>query len=429
MNRRHFLNGLSLAATGLLLPVGRSTWAAVNTADAPTQKKLIVIMLRGAVDGLSIVAPYSEAEYYRSRSSIAIPKPGQTDGLIDLDGHFGMHPALAPLQPLWQEKKLAFVHASGSPDTTRSHFDAQDYLESGTPGRKSTQDGWMNRLLQDLPGTATPTRGVSIGPVLPRIYAGTASVANIANGQAATRPTMVDQPRIADAFAQMYAGDDKASRAFQEAKSTRKEVMASLDPNQINGGMSGGMNSEMSKEQIAANNGAPLPNGFPDDAARLALLMRNDPRVQLAFADLGGWDTHANQGAGKGQLANRLQPLSLGLSVMAQRLGPVFDDTTIVVMSEFGRTVRQNGNGGTDHGHGNVMWVLGGKVNGGMVHGDWPGLADRSLYEGRDVAVTTDFRSVLAQIGEQHLRLPDAQLERVFPLMPNQTASLHLIRA
>jgi uncharacterized protein (DUF1501 family) len=177
----------------------------------------------------------------------------------------------------------------------------------------------------------------------------------------------------------------------------------------------------------AADRGAPLPNGFPDDAARLAGLMRNDPKIQLAFVALGGWDTHANQGAAGGQLANRLAPLGQGLAVLAERLGPLFDDTVIVVMSEFGRTARENGNGGTDHGHGNVMWVMGGKVRGGKVYGDWEGVGDTKLNEGRDLPVTTDFRSVLAQISEEHLMLGDQRLEQVFPAMPQKRAGFRLV--
>ncbi|HEX8786870.1 MAG TPA: DUF1501 domain-containing protein, partial [Telluria sp.] len=184
-----------------------------------------------------------------------------------------------------------------------------------------------------------------------------------------------------------------------------------------------------SPQMLAADRGAPLPNGFPDDAARLATLMRNDPKIQLAFVALGGWDTHANQGAGTGQLANRLAPLGQGLAVLADRLGPMFDDTVVLVMSEFGRTARENGNGGTDHGHGNVMWVLGGKVNGGKVYGEWEGVADGALNEGRDLPVTTDFRTVLAQVAERHLRLDDKRLGKVFPGIPQAQAGFGLIKA
>ncbi|TFW10316.1 DUF1501 domain-containing protein, partial [Oxalobacteraceae bacterium OM1] len=384
-----------------VLPIGRHAWAALGD-PAAAQRKLIVIMLRGAVDGLNVVAPVGDADYARLRPTIALAPPGRDGGALALDGYFGLHPALSALAPLWQARKLAFVHAAGSPDPTRSHFDAQDYLESGTPGRKSTADGWMNRLVDALPGPAAPTRAVSIGPVMPRILSGRAAAINMASGAAATRPGLLDRPQVGDAFGALYGdGNDNMAAAFRQAQSARKEMLSSLD-----------------QEMQMANNGAPLPNGFPDDAARLATLMRRDARVQFAFMALGGWDTHANQGAATGQLANRLQPLGDGLAVLAERLGPLFEDTAIVVMSEFGRTVRQNGNGGTDHGHGNAMWLLGGTVAGGKVYGDWQGLSEARLHEGRDVPVTTDFRSVLAQVAERHLRLGDRRLERVFPGMP-----------
>jgi len=390
-----------MAAGTVLLPFGRQAWAAAAPDGVPTKNKMIVVMLRGAVDGLSVVAPHADANYYRLRPAIAVPRPGQENGAIDLDGYFGLNTALSAMQPLWQEGKLAFVHASGSPDPTRSHFDAQDYLESGTPGRKATPDGWMNRMLGSLPGPVTPTRAVAIGPLMPRILSGRTEASNIASGAAGSRPTALDRPQVGDAFDKLYSGNDKYSKAYQQSQQTHQEVMISLDD-----------------EMEAASNGAPLPNGFPDDAERLAKLMRKDANIQLAFLAVGGWDTHANQGTVKGQLANRLNPLGLGLANLAQQLGPMFDDTTIVVMSEFGRTAKQNGNNGTDHGHGNVMWVMGGKVNGGKVYGDWQGMEERNLHEGRDLPVTTDFRQVLAQIGERHLRLPDAKLAHVFPDFP-----------
>jgi uncharacterized protein (DUF1501 family) len=409
MKRREFLN--ALAAASVMVPVGRSAWAA--TSDNPTGRKLVVVMLRGAVDGLNVVAPVGDENYLRLRPTIGLAAPGSDGGAINLDGYFGMHPALASLQPLWQEKKLAFVHASGSPDGTRSHFDAQDYMESATPGRKSTPDGWMNRLVAQLPGTSTPSRLLGIGPVMPRILSGSAAAINLPNGAAGTRANVLDRPAIGAAFDQLYASDARFGRAYQDGKNAHKEVMEAAE----------------SREMQAADRGAPLPNGFPDDAARLATLMRNDPKIQLAFVALGGWDTHTNQGAGSGQLANRLAPLGQGLAVLAQRLGPLFEDTTIVVMSEFGRTAHENGNGGTDHGHGNVMWVLGGRVNGGKVYGDWPGLGDSALNEGRDLAVTTDFRSVLAQVADRHMRLGDKALAQVFPAMPQKSAGFELIRA
>ncbi|MYM89910.1 DUF1501 domain-containing protein [Rugamonas sp. FT82W] len=415
MQRRDFLNALA-AGAGLTIPLGRHAWAA--TAATPntdaTGRKLIVVMLRGAVDGLNVVAPVADANYARLRPTIALGRPGEDNGALNLDGYFGLHPALAPLLPLWEQKKLAFIHASGSPDATRSHFDAQDYMESATPGVKSTADGWMNRLVATLPGTTTPTRALSIGPTMPRILSGHAAAVNLANGAAGTKANVLDRPAVGKAFDQLYADNARFGAAYQQGQDAHREVMDAAAGKMAGGGMGGAMSAEMQ----AANGGAPLPNGFPDDAARLAALMRNDPHIQLAFVALGGWDTHASQGAARGQLANRLQPLGQGLAVLAQRLGPLFEQTTIVVMSEFGRTARENGNGGTDHGHGNAMWVLGGGVKGGKVLGDWRGVGDAELNEGRDLPVTTDFRTVLATIAERHLRLDDKQLVQVFPSMP-----------
>jgi len=409
MQRRSFLNSLAVGAS-LIVPVGRNAWAA--TVDNPTRKKLIVIMLRGAVDGLNVVAPVADQNYLRLRPTIGLGMPGTEGGAIDLDGYFGLHPALSMLQPLWQQKKLAFVHASGSPDPSRSHFDAQDYMESGTPGRKNTPDGWMNRLVTVLPGASTPSRALSIGPVMPRILAGTAAAVNLPTGKSGAKANVLDRPAIGKAFDQMYAGHEGFQAAYMDGKNAHKEIL----------------DASMGSEKQMADGGAPLPNGFPDDAAHLAKLMRNNPRMQLAFVALGGWDTHANQGAGKGQLANRLAPLGQGLAVLAERLGPMFNDTTIVVMSEFGRTARENGNGGTDHGHGNVMWLLGGGVAGGKVHGDWRGVGDAALNEGRDLPVTTDFRSVLAQVCERHLLLSDQNLSRIFQDMPARAAGLNVMR-
>jgi uncharacterized protein (DUF1501 family) len=405
MLRRHWIQAGALAAGMPLLALGHSAWAALHGAapDAAAQRRLVVVFMRGAVDGLSVVAPYADAEYVAARPGIALMRPGSDNAAIDLDGYFGLHPALAPLMPWWQRGQLGFVHASGSPDPTRSHFDAQDYMESATPGRKSTAEGWLNRLLGVLPQQASPNRAVSVGPVLPRIFAGTQAVANLSSGASAAKPTLLDKPQVGSAFDRLYAGDDRLARAYQASRESHRDVMASLEQ------------GDVESEMMAANNGAALPNGFTADAARLARLMRNDPRVQLAFMAVGGWDTHAAQGAGTGQLANRLRPLGQGLAALADGLGPALQQTVIVVMSEFGRTVRQNGNGGTDHGHGNVMWLLGGSVAGGRVHGRWPGLDSAALYEGRDLAVTTDFRAVLASVAALHLQLNDGQLSAVFP--------------
>jgi uncharacterized protein (DUF1501 family) len=419
MDRRAFLQALSWGGTASLVSTCNA-WALVSPSHAASTRRLIVVFMRGAVDGLSLVVPYNETNYYRQRSTIAIGKPGSANGTIDLDGQFGLHPALAPLIRFWKEGSLAFVHAAGSPDPTRSHFDGQDNIESGTPGNKATQDGWLNRLEGAIPATeeirSAPTRAVSIGSLLPRIFKGRNSVATIASGATAERPTVLDRPSVRRAFEAVYGDDTRMGSMFANYVAARSDVVAAIE--------------QANPEMMAANNGAASTYAFATDATRLGTFMRRDSRVQLGFLAVSGWDTHASQGdASSGQLTNLLSPFARGMSALARSLGPVYADTTIAVISEFGRTVAQNGNAGTDHGYGNVMWLMGGPVAGGKVHGEWPGLDDAALHEGRDLEVVTDYRTVLAQICARHLRLSDADLSRVFPDMPRQAKSLQLIKA
>jgi uncharacterized protein (DUF1501 family) len=387
-----------MAGGAVVAPVLGPIWAA--RADTAPQR-LIVVMLRGAVDGLNVVVPYGEAAYYEARPTIAIQKPGAENGGVALDDHFALHPSLAALMPLWNDKKLAFIHAAGSPDPSRSHFDAQQFIENGTPGRAVTPDGWLNRLLAALPGLRSPTDALAIGPTLPFILKGPIGVANLPLGPRAAQPMAIDKPEIASAFDKLYAGAGRQSEVYRQGREARTQLVA-----------------DMSAEQEMADNGAPPADSFPAIAGRLAQLMVQDRHIRLAFASLGGWDTHVNQGNHTGQLANRLKPLGDGLAALAQGLGQDWNDTVVVVISEFGRTVRENGNAGTDHGHGNAIWLAGGRVNGGKVYGDWPGLAVAQLYQGRDLAVTTDYRHPLAMILERHLRLNDAALAKIFPGMP-----------
>lgn len=405
LDRRDFLRRAALlGATGVVM-LGPGAWAARALAGDSSRKRLVVVFMRGAVDGLNVVVPYGEPKYYDARPTLAIARAGGEGAVIDLDGFFGLHPALASLEPQWRDGTLAFVHACGSPDPTRSHFDAQDYMESGTPGVKSTADGWMNRVLAVMPGTPAPTEALSLGASVPRILSGRMPVANIALGRAAARPMPLDRPVIETAFDRLYRGSDPLSHAYQQGRAARASLMVELE-----------------QDMTAANNGAPSPDGFSGDTGRLAHLIARDPSIRLAFLALGGWDTHVNQGSSKGQLANHLKSLGDGLASFAAALGPHYHDTVVVVISEFGRTVRENGNAGTDHGHGNVMWVMGGPVRGRKVYGAWPGLSTQQLYQERDLAVTTDFREPIANVLRAHMGLGDTKIDRVFPGRPRSTA-------
>ena len=407
MKRRNFLIQTGIFSATALTAIGAHTWVAKSATQKDNPQRLIVIFLRGAVDGLSVAVPQFEPLYYEMRSRIAIPRVGQPEGVLDLDGKFGLHPGLADMMPFWKQGNLAFVHASGSPEPTRSHFDAQDYMETGTPGVKRTTDGWMNRLLEVL-SVRSPIQAINVGSTTPRILSGEMSVATLATGRKATRRLPIDRPQIAAAFDKLYDADDVLSQTYRQGKIAREALM-----------------EDLTTEMEMANNGAPLPNGFPRDAQRLARLMVKDPRIELAFMGLGGWDTHINQGGSKGQLARKLNKLGQGLATLIQGLGGIYQNTTILVMSEFGRTVAENGNGGTDHGHGNVMWIMGGKVRGGKIYGEWPGLAKNQLYQGRDLAITTDFRDVVASVLIKHMNLNDEQLDRVLPdHLPKQKLDL-----
>ncbi|BAY16824.1 twin-arginine translocation pathway signal [Nostoc sp. HK-01] len=407
MKRRDFLIQAGLFSTTAIASVSCDTWVVHSATNKSDRQRLIVILMRGGADGLNIVVPYTEPAYYQARPKIALAKPGQEKGVFDLDGHFGLHPALAPIMPLWQQGNLAFVHAAGSPDPSRSHFDAQFYMEIGIPGNQRISEGWMNRLLGAI-SNKTPIQAVSLGSTKPRILNGLMPVANIGSGRNADKPISLDRPKVGAAFDRLYSGNDVLSQTYHQGRVARAALM-----------------NDFAQEMKMANNGAPSPDVFVGDAQRLGKLMAKDPKIELGFMSLGGWDTHINQGSDRGYLAKSLGSLGKGLAALVQNLGPAYQNTVILVMSEFGRTLRENGNGGTDHGHGNVMWVLGGKVRGGKVYGEWPGLDTAALYEKRDLAVTTDFRDVISDVLAQHLSVNDTQLSKVFPsYVPKQKIAL-----
>ena len=405
ITRRVFMRNGALTLVGTsALPafLGRAAMAAEGVpAGLGGNKRLVVIFQRGAADGLNIVVPHAENSYYSMRPTINIPRKE----VLDLDGFFGLHPSMDSLLPLWRDKHLAIVHAAGSTDTTRSHFDAQDYMESGTPGVKSTEDGWLNRSLRALPPgndaaqNQAAFRAIAMGPTLPRILSGPepAVAVNHINdfGVGGRNPKAVPASNTFEAMYE-HSVDTVLHGAGQETFDAVK-MLKSADP---------------TKYQTAP--GADYPKGrFGDSLQQLAQLIKANLGVRVAFADIGGWDHHVNEGNTQGQLANVLREFSQSLSAFWIDLGNLADDTVVVTMSEFGRTARENGTRGTDHGHANAMFVMGGPVRGGKVYGKWPGLNDSQLYEGRDLAVTTDFRSVLSEAVYQHLG--NRKIETVFP--------------
>ena len=405
ITRRIFLRNSALAVVGTAAVPSFLTRAVLAAPDPGSRaKRLVVIFQRGAADGLNIVVPHGEPQYYAMRPSINIPRKS----VIDLDGFFGLHPSLAPFQPLWQQRHLAIVHAAGSPDPTRSHFDAQDFMESGTPGLKSTDDGWLNRLLHSTPEPSpkSPFRAIALGPSLPRILSGPEPAVAMNNindfsvGGRGSKPSPA-----ASAFQAMYDQSlDTVLHSTGEETFDAVRMLKSADP---------------AKYKPAA--GANYPRGrFGDSLRQLAQLIKANLGVQVAFADIGGWDHHVNEGSIEGQIANVLNEFSQSLAALWTDLGDLGEDTVVVTMSEFGRTARENGNRGTDHGHANVMFVFGGPVHGGEVYGRWPGLDQSQLYEGRDLALTTDFRQVLGEAVAQHMGNPN--LQSVFPGFDNLPA-------
>jgi uncharacterized protein (DUF1501 family) len=399
ISRRIFLKdgGLALVSLGFAPTFLART---VEGLAAQRQKVLIAIFQRGAVDGLNMIIPFGEKEYYAARPTLAIPRPGSDENTtVDLNGFFGIHPRMRPLKPLWDSGNLAIVHACGSHDDTRSHFDAQDYMESATPGIKSTPDGWMNRYLHAKEHQkATPFRAVALAPQLPRTLQGTAPA--LAIGQISQFGIRAGQ---ATEMVQSSFEAEYAAAANSVLHSTGREAFDAVR-----------MLKKADPSQYTPANGAQYPpSPFGQALMQIAQLVKADVGLEVAFAESGNWDHHANEGAALGILANRLDDLARGVSALVLDLGNRMQDVVVVTMSEFGRTVAENGNRGTDHGHGNAMMVIGGAVRGGKVYGKWPGLAREQRHEGRDLAITTDFRSVFNEVVRGHLGLTNTS--RVFP--------------
>ena len=401
--RRAFLKngGLALVSLGFAPTFLARTAAAVSTRT----KLLIAIFQRGAVDGLNVVIPYGEREYYRRRPSIAIPRPvNGADAALDLDGFFAFHPRLSPLMPLYRNGTLAVVHACGSPDSTRSHFDAQDYMESATPGVKTTDDGWLNRTLRaERTSDASPFRAVALAPTLPRSLQGSAPALAIGQiGQFGIHDGAAGTMLGASFEAQYSAAADSVLKGTGQEAFEAVKLMKQADPTRSQ----------------PANGASYPPSAFGQALKQIAQLAKSDVGLEIAFAETGNWDHHVNEGSTQGLLATRLDDFGRGLAALVTDLGDRMSDTVIMTMSEFGRAVSENGNRGTDHGHGNAMLVMGAGVKGGRVYGKWPGLSQNALYDGRDLAVTTDFRDVFAEVVTRHLGVKDAS-----PIFPGYTIS------
>lgn len=403
MQRRSFVKSgaLGLVTLGLSPSFLRRTAFGMQLTALDKGKILICLFQRGAADALNMLVPHGDADYYGMRPSISIPRPslGSRDGTaIDLDGHFGLHPSLQPLKPLWDRGLLAPIVAVGSPSATRSHFDAQDYMETGTPDVKGTQDGWLNRYLA-VKGTCAecdnPFRAVSMTQQTPRILEGPSETIAMNSLQEFTVRATGSQVQRLEALYKTGSADlvHGAGREMFDAV----KMLRAADP-----------------QKYTPRNGAQYPRSqFGQRLLQIAQLIKANVGLEVAFADVGGWDTHVNQGSATGQLANRLDDFAQSIAALVTDLGDKMGDVVIMTMSEFGRMARENGSRGTDHGHAGLQFVIGGSVKGGKIHGKWPGLAREQLYEGRDLALTTDFRSVFSEVASKHLGA--SRLETLFP--------------
>jgi len=405
MDRRFFIKtgGIGLASFGFMAAAPDFLHQFANAADVKNgygkKKVLVTIFQRGAVDGLNMVVPHGESEYYNLRRNIAIPAPGKPGGAVDLDGFFGLHPSLMPLEKFWQSKQLAVIHSAGSPENTRSHFDAQDYMESGTPGFKGTRDGWLNRVMQGKAGKDdSPFRAVSMTQALPRsLYGRAPSVAMTNLSDFAIKAGIYTQ-NLKGGFEGVY--QQNVNDSLSE---TGKETFEAVN-----------YLKQANPAQYKPENGAVYPNSqLGRSLMQIAQLIKAGVGLDVAFAETGGWDTHLNEGGSRGQLANLLRDFGASIAAFGTDLGKRMDDVVLITMSEFGRTARENGSRGTDHGHANAMLVLGNSVKGGKVYGEWKGLKSDQLNEGRDLALTTDFRDVFAEAAYKHMGSRD--LAKLFP--------------
>ena len=407
MQRREFLSlGARLAAGALLT----SRVAFGRTAER--KSRFVLIIMRGALDGLATVAPYGDRDYARLRGEFALRAPGQTGGALSLNGFFGLHPSLGFLQQCYAARELSVFHALASPYRERSHFDGQDVLENGSPRAHALQSGWLNRALAQVPGLPRRELGVALGQNVPLVMRGPAEVTS----WSASKLGALDEDTLAR-ITDLYAGDTLLSVRLADALAA--DAMASGD----GGGAGAAVMPDTAARDMSASGKPPSARPAQANGARYAEVvraaagfLRQEAGPRVAMFDTTGWDTHANEGAAEGQLAGRLAALDQGLATLKQELGPVWSHTAVLLVTEFGRTAAINGTRGTDHGTATAALLVGGAVAGGRVIADWPGLSARALYQGRDLAPTLDLRSVLKGLLQEHLLVPPRELERtVFP--------------
>lgn len=391
LSRRQFLHqgsaALGVAMTG-------SLWPRLTLAALPTDHRLILVILRGAMDGLAAVPPYGDPDYAAARGGLAFAPPGDADGLLDLNGFFGLNPALAMLQPLYRQKQLAVFHAIALPYRERSHFDAQNLLENGTV-RPGGTEGWLNRALQAL-GAGEGT-AIALNQQIPLVLQGRYTAASWAPKNI---PASLGNGTLAK-VTKLYARDDLLGGSFAMGVETQKIAEENLSP----------------EDRRAAGN-AKGAEALATAAKAAAGFLAQPQGARVAVLEAGGWDTHARQGTVQGPLAQRLADLGKALVLLPQELGPqIWAKTVVVVVTEFGRTVHENGTGGSDHGTGGVAFVMGGQIRGGQVYGQWPGLAAGKLYQGRDLMPTLDMRSLFKTALAAHMGVPYATLQDI--IFPN----------
>ncbi len=389
ISRRSALHALAggLAAGALAGP-------RLALARLPGERRLVVVILRGGLDGLAAVPPYGDPAYAGSRRDLALAAPGGAGGALDLDGHFGLHPALGPLHDLYRQGELLPIHAAAPPYAKRSHFDAQDVLENGTPRPGGARDGWLNRAIRALDGDGAELQALALGESVPLVLRGSARVASWS-------PSVLPLPEatLLTQIQSLWESDPLLGPALSEALRMQDSEAG-----------------EMSARGKGALRGLYGPQGFLVFAEKAGRMLGAAEGPRLAVLEMGGWDTHANQGRDEGRLARHLEALGHGLAKLKAELGSAWSQTAVLALTEFGRTVAPNGSGGTDHGVGGAAFLLGGAVAGGRVLADWPGLGRGRLLDGRDLAPTLDLRAVCKAALHDHLGLDRRRLEaEVFP--------------